>query len=724
MDPQGNLTMSQGVDPDKVEKSMFDVLVHRIPISEIIVEREIDVAVASIDLAGAEIAMSTQIGRERALQKGLDEVRNDYDFVCIDTPPSLGLLTVNALTAADKVIVPVQCEYLSMRGLVQLQNTLTMIRENLNPGVEIEGILPTMLDSRTVHAKEAVEILEENFGELVFKSRIRKAIKFAEAPVRGTSVLKYDPKLEGRGRLPRPREGGPHPWLVGSAPACARAPSPICSARPTSRSAPDEVKVTANGAGTAPVEVAVEEPVQETPGPRARPGADARAGPRADAGPRSRATPRARARPRADAARARRRDQGRGAAGRGRRSSAPRSTTRAWSASWAVPAPTIRPAFGREEPDTSSPTRQPVVPRTHQAVLRVVGVGGAGVNAVNRMVEAELPGVEFLAINTDLQSLQNSNADVTLHIGAELTRGLGSGSDPRVGYRAAFEEQDKIKELLKGSDMVFLASGSGGGTGTGAAPVVAKLARDIGALTVAAVTKPFSFEGARRAAQAEEGIAALGKEVDTMIVVPNERLLTILERRTSIVDAFKVADDVLRQAVQGISDLVMLPGLINLDFADVRTTMIEAGDAILGIGMGYGEHRATHRRREGRLLAAARDLGRGRALDAPLDHRRPRPLPDRGERGRRGRQGRRPPGGGDHLRRQRRRGHERGGLDHRDRHSLRLRLLPPSSTRPAHRVARAAHPGPGRGAAAGALRRPRRRLARARARPEADGQRR
>jgi chromosome partitioning protein len=193
MDPQGNLTMSQGVDPDKVEKSMFDVLVHHIPLTDIIVEREIDIAVASIDLAGAEIAMSTQIGRERSLQKAIDEVRDDYDFVCIDTPPSLGLLTVNALTAANKVIVPVQCEYLSMRGLVQLQNTLTMIRENLNPGVEIEGILPTMLDSRTVHAKEAVEILEENFGELVFKSRIRKAIKFAEAPVRGASVLKYDP---------------------------------------------------------------------------------------------------------------------------------------------------------------------------------------------------------------------------------------------------------------------------------------------------------------------------------------------------------------------------------------------------------------------------------------------------------------------------------------------------------------------------------------------------
>jgi chromosome partitioning protein len=194
LDPQGNLTMSQGIDPDKVETSMYDVLVHHIPIREVIYEREIDIAVASIDLAGAEIAMSTQIGRERSLEKALSAVVDDYDFVCIDTPPSLGLLTVNALTASDKVIVPVQCEYLSMRGLMQLQGTLEMIRENLNPRVQIEGILPTMLDSRTVHAKEAVEILEENFGELVFKSRIRKAIKFAEAPVRGSSVLKYDPK--------------------------------------------------------------------------------------------------------------------------------------------------------------------------------------------------------------------------------------------------------------------------------------------------------------------------------------------------------------------------------------------------------------------------------------------------------------------------------------------------------------------------------------------------
>jgi chromosome partitioning protein len=199
LDPQGNLTMSQGIDPDKVERSMYDVLVHHIPIRDVIQKREIDIAVSSIDLAGAEIAMSAQIGRERSLEKAFKAIEDDYDFICIDTPPSLGLLTVNALTASDKVIVPVQCEYLSMRGLVQLQNTLEMIRENLNPRVQIEGILPTMLDSRTVHAKEAVEILEENFGELVFKSRIKKAIKFAEAPVRGASVLKYDPKGNAAG---------------------------------------------------------------------------------------------------------------------------------------------------------------------------------------------------------------------------------------------------------------------------------------------------------------------------------------------------------------------------------------------------------------------------------------------------------------------------------------------------------------------------------------------
>jgi len=193
MDPQGNLTMSQGIDPDTLELSMYDVLVHHLPIRQVVRRREIDVACASIDLAGAEIAMSTQIGRERSLAKALKAVEDDYDFVCIDTPPSLGLLTINALTAAHKVIVPVQCEYLSMRGLLQLQNTLAMIRENLNPDVEIEGILPTLMDTRTIHAKEAIEILEENFGDRVFASRIRKTVRFAEAPVKGMSVLKYDP---------------------------------------------------------------------------------------------------------------------------------------------------------------------------------------------------------------------------------------------------------------------------------------------------------------------------------------------------------------------------------------------------------------------------------------------------------------------------------------------------------------------------------------------------
>src|SRR5215218_9236713 len=245
---------------------------------------------------------------------------------------------------------------------------------------------------------------------------------------------------------------------------------------------------------------------------------------------------------------------------------------------------------GHEDPhpsDSYGPSGVPI------PVIRVIGVGGAGVNAINRMVEAGVSGVEFLAINTDLQSLQQSTADVTVHIGGDVTRGLGSGSDPSLGYKAAFEEQDKIKRLLKGSDMVFVTAGVGGGTGTGAAPVIARLARDVGALTVGIVTKPFRFEGTRRGTQADQGIEALAAEVDTLIVVPNERLLTVLSRETTMVEAFQVADDVLRQGVQGISELITLPGLINLDFADVRTTMRDAGQALLGIGMGTGETRAV-----------------------------------------------------------------------------------------------------------------------------------
>lgn len=193
LDPQGNLTMSQGMNPDAIERSMFDVLVHRIPISDVIKTVEVDIAVASIDLAGAELALSALIGRERALDKALVEIRDRYDYVLIDTPPSLGLLTINAFVAAEGVIVPVQCEYLSLRGLVQLENTLAMVRENLNPRVHVQGIVPTMYDGRTLHAREAIEILEEHFGDLVYDTRIRKTVRYAEAPVKGSSVLKYDP---------------------------------------------------------------------------------------------------------------------------------------------------------------------------------------------------------------------------------------------------------------------------------------------------------------------------------------------------------------------------------------------------------------------------------------------------------------------------------------------------------------------------------------------------
>src|SRR6266403_3466381 len=196
LDPQGNLTMSQGWNPDEIERSMFDVLVHKLPIEEIVREAEVAVAVSSIDLAGAELALSSMIGRERALEKALASVKDDYDFVLIDTPPSLGLLTINAFVAGDTVIVPVQCEYLSLRGLVQLENTLAMVRENLNPAVEIQGILATMFDKRRLHSREAVEILQENFGDLVLNTKIRKTVRYAEAPVKGMSVLKYDPSGE------------------------------------------------------------------------------------------------------------------------------------------------------------------------------------------------------------------------------------------------------------------------------------------------------------------------------------------------------------------------------------------------------------------------------------------------------------------------------------------------------------------------------------------------
>ena len=231
---------------------------------------------------------------------------------------------------------------------------------------------------------------------------------------------------------------------------------------------------------------------------------------------------------------------------------------------------------------------------SYLAVIKVVGVGGGGTNAVNRMVDAGLRGVEFIACNTDAQALAMCDADIKLNIGHELTKGLGAGSNPDIGHGAAAESRDDIKEALKGADMVFVTAGEGGGTGTGAAPVIAEIAKnEIGALTVGVVTRPFSFEGTQRARQATDGIARLRENVDTLIVIPNEKLLTIVERRTTILDAFREADNVLRQGVQGITDLITIPGLINLDFADVRTIMHDAGSALMGIGTAAGENRAA-----------------------------------------------------------------------------------------------------------------------------------
>jgi cell division protein FtsZ len=243
------------------------------------------------------------------------------------------------------------------------------------------------------------------------------------------------------------------------------------------------------------------------------------------------------------------------------------------------------------EPE-SGPAVAPVSAKVTEPVLRVVGVGGAGVNAVDRMIEAGVEGVEFIAVNTDMQSLEESAATRRLHIGGELTRGLGSGSNPELGRAAAHDDYDLLKGALRGSDMVFITAGEGGGTGSGGAPVVARISRELGALTVGIVTKPFAFEGARRGEQADRGVEELADEVDTLIVIPNSRLLSVLDKSTSMVEAFRVADDVLRQGVQGVSDLITLPGLINLDFADVRTIMSDAGQALLGIGMGAGERRA------------------------------------------------------------------------------------------------------------------------------------
>jgi cell division protein FtsZ len=253
-------------------------------------------------------------------------------------------------------------------------------------------------------------------------------------------------------------------------------------------------------------------------------------------------------------------------------------------------------------------------PQNYLAVIKVVGTGGGGVNAVNRMIEANLKGVEFIAVNTDAQALLMSDADVKLDVGRELTRGLGAGSDPEVGRRAADEHREEIEEVLKGADMVFVTAGEGGGTGTGGAPVIAEIAKTLGALTIGVVTRPFSFEGRRRSVQAEKGIDTLRAAVDTLIVIPNDRLLEISDSETSVLQAFRLADDVLLQGVQGITDLITTPGLINTDFADVSTVMRDAGSALMGIGKARGENRALEAARmaiSSPLLEASVDGARG-----------------------------------------------------------------------------------------------------------------
>src|SRR6478736_4436351 len=249
-------------------------------------------------------------------------------------------------------------------------------------------------------------------------------------------------------------------------------------------------------------------------------------------------------------------------------------------------------------------------PQNYLAVIQVVGVGGGGVNAVNRMIDAGLKGVEFIAVNTDAQALLMSDADIKLDIGRELTRGLGAGSDPEVGQAAAEAHTDEIEEVLKGADMVFITAGKGGGTGTGAAPVIAELAKSIGALTIGVVTRPFGFEGKRRAVQADSGIKTLKEKVDTLIVIPNDRLLTVSNDTTSVLNAFKMADEVLLQGVQGITDLITTPGLINTDFADVKMVMSDAGSALMGIGYGSGD---------GRSIAAARAAISSPLLEASIE---------------------------------------------------------------------------------------------------------
>ena len=310
-------------------------------------------------------------------------------------------------------------------------------------------------------------------------------------------------------------------------------------------------------------------------------------------------------------------------------------------------------------------------PQNYLAVIKVIGVGGGGVNAVNRMIDAGLKGVEFVAVNTDAQALLMSDADMKLDIGRETTRGLGAGSDPEVGRTAAEAHREEIEEIVKGTDMVFITAGKGGGTGTGAAPVIAEIAKGLGALTIGVVTRPFSFEGRRRSVQAEQGIQKLKDKVDTLIVIPNDRLLTVSNDKTSVLGAFKMADEVLLQGVSGITNLITTPGLINTDFADVKMIMANAGSALMGIGQASGDNRAEVAA-PGRHLQPAAGGGHRRRPGHPAQHHRPvRPRPVRGQHRGRDRPRRGPPGRQHHLRHRDRRRARRRGAGHRHRGRLR-----------------------------------------------------
>ena len=619
---------------------MYDVLVHQISIREVIHKREVDIACASIDLAGAEIAMSTMIGRERCAREGAQGGRGRLRLLFIDTPPSLGLLTINALTAADKVIVPVQCEYLSMRGLIQLQNTLAMIRENLNPDVEIEGILPTLVDT----AHTARQGGDRAAGGELRRPRLRVADPQDGAFCGGAGERHVGAEVrsgrDGRPRLPAAREGGPLKCQPVSARACVRGRSqlfpqdrrghrqdelPRTPDRRESRRSPRRRRArratalsrtrrcTLTPVGSRAIPGRAREPRRraDVPSPRSAcvrrspptsPRTCSMDRPGADAAPCARAEPDdVYARPDAHA----------------ELRPAHRPLGARCCASSASAAPASTPSTGWSRPTSRASSSSRSTPTCSRCSSRP-------------------------------RTRRSTSATA-------ITRGLGSGAEPELGRQAAREEYDQIKAMLRGADMVFIAAGAGGGTGTGAAPVVAQIARELGALTVGIVTRPFQFEGSRRRDQAEAGIAALGEEVDTLIVVPNNRLLSVLDRNTSMVDAFRVADDVLRQGVQGISDLVTLPGLINLDFADVRTIMSDAGNALLGIGMGTGERRA---------IDAAEQAVASPLLETSMEGARSillsitggaRPLAVGGQRGGQGGRRGRPPGRQHHLRRDGRR---------------------------------------------------------------------